>query len=112
MKTLLLAAATILAAPAAMACPDGSLQETTNLMVSIGQHGDGVDPAEATAAITKVFSGAISDHLGSRKSLAALGYGLAAGGSACAPWPQPARVEQANGFAHQRRAAVGPIPVH
>lgn len=68
--------------------------------------------AEATAAITKVFSGAISDHLGSRKSLAALGYGLAAGGSACAPWPQPARVEQANGFAHQRRAAVGPIPVH
>lgn len=51
MKTLLLAAATILAAPAAMACPDGALQETTNLMVSIGQHGDGVDPAEATASI-------------------------------------------------------------
>lgn len=48
---LLIAAATILAAPAALACPDGSLQETTNLMVSIGQHGDGVDPAEATASI-------------------------------------------------------------
>jgi MFS family permease len=34
--------------------------------------------AEATAAITKVFSGAISDWLGKRKLLAALGYGLAA----------------------------------
>ncbi|MGE3311319.1 MAG: MFS transporter [Limisphaerales bacterium] len=34
--------------------------------------------AEATAAITKVFSGAISDHFGSRKLLAVLGYGLAA----------------------------------
>jgi MFS family permease len=34
--------------------------------------------AEATAAITKVFSGAISDWLGRRKLLAAIGYGLAA----------------------------------
>lgn len=34
--------------------------------------------AEATAAITKVFSGALSDRLGRRKALAALGYGLAA----------------------------------
>jgi MFS family permease len=34
--------------------------------------------AEATAAITKIFSGAISDWLGRRKLLAALGYGLAA----------------------------------
>ena len=34
--------------------------------------------AEATAAITKVFSGALSDRLGKRKVLAALGYGLAA----------------------------------
>ncbi|MCO5162286.1 MAG: MFS transporter [Mesorhizobium sp.] len=34
--------------------------------------------AEATAAITKVFSGAISDWLGKRKLLAAIGYGLAA----------------------------------
>lgn len=34
--------------------------------------------AEATAAITKVFSGAISDWLGKRKFLAALGYGMAA----------------------------------
>jgi len=34
--------------------------------------------AEATAAITKVFSGALSDKIGRRKELAALGYGLAA----------------------------------
>jgi Na+/melibiose symporter-like transporter len=34
--------------------------------------------AEATAAIVKVFSGALSDWLGKRKGLAALGYGLAA----------------------------------
>jgi len=34
--------------------------------------------AEATASITKVFSGALSDWLGRRKLLAALGYGLAA----------------------------------
>ncbi len=34
--------------------------------------------AEATAAITKVFSGALSDRLGKRKLLAAIGYGLAA----------------------------------
>lgn len=34
--------------------------------------------AEATASVTKVFSGALSDWLGKRKWLAALGYGLAA----------------------------------
>src|SRR5690606_26841069 len=34
--------------------------------------------AEATAAITKVFSGVISDWLGKRKALAVIGYGLAA----------------------------------
>jgi MFS family permease len=34
--------------------------------------------AEATAAITKVFSGALSDYLGKRKFLMVLGYGLAA----------------------------------
>jgi MFS family permease len=34
--------------------------------------------AEATAAVTKVFSGVISDYLGRRKLLAVLGYGLAA----------------------------------
>jgi MFS family permease len=34
--------------------------------------------AEATAAITKIFSGVLSDWLGKRKLLAAIGYGLAA----------------------------------
>lgn len=34
--------------------------------------------AEATANITKIFSGALSDWLGKRKLLAAIGYGLAA----------------------------------
>lgn len=34
--------------------------------------------AEATAAITKVFSGAISDYFGKRKPLLVFGYGLAA----------------------------------
>jgi MFS family permease len=34
--------------------------------------------AEATASITKVFSGALSDWLGRRKLLALIGYGLAA----------------------------------
>jgi MFS family permease len=34
--------------------------------------------AEATAMITKVFSGALSDWLGRRKLLAAIGYGLSA----------------------------------
>src|SRR5438105_4155704 len=33
---------------------------------------------EATAAITKVFSGALSDRLGKRKLLVGIGYGLAA----------------------------------
>ncbi len=34
--------------------------------------------AEATASITKVFSGALSDWLGKRKVLAVIGYGIAA----------------------------------
>src|SRR4051812_24348044 len=34
--------------------------------------------AEATAMIVKIFSGALSDWLGKRKLLAAIGYGLAA----------------------------------
>jgi MFS family permease len=46
---------------------------TTTLTVGIIE---GV--AEATAAIVKVFSGALSDWLGKRKFLAAFGYGLAA----------------------------------
>src|SRR5262245_2260266 len=34
--------------------------------------------AEATAAITKVFSGTLSDYFRKRKLLAVIGYGLAA----------------------------------
>jgi MFS family permease len=34
--------------------------------------------AEATASITKIFSGALSDYLGKRKLLVSIGYGLAA----------------------------------
>jgi len=34
--------------------------------------------AEATVALTKIFSGALSDYLGKRKLLATIGYGLAA----------------------------------
>jgi MFS family permease len=34
--------------------------------------------AEATAAITRIFSGALSDYWGKRKSLTVLGYGLSA----------------------------------
>src|SRR5450755_2013360 len=34
--------------------------------------------AEATAAIAKVFSGALSDRIGKRKLLVGFGYGLAA----------------------------------
>ena len=44
-------------------------------MLSIGLL-EGV--AEATALIGKIFSGALSDHLGRRKGLLLLGYGLAA----------------------------------
>jgi MFS family permease len=34
--------------------------------------------AEATASVTKIFSGAISDWIGKRKPLVLLGYGMAA----------------------------------
>jgi len=34
--------------------------------------------AEATAAITKIFSGMLSNYLGKRKFLVVLGYGLSA----------------------------------
>jgi MFS family permease len=44
-------------------------------MVSVGLI-EGI--AEATASITKIFSGALSDYLGKRKFLATVGYGLAA----------------------------------
>lgn len=43
--------------------------------------------AEATTLIVKVFSGAISDHFGKRKSLLLLGYGLAALTKPLFPFP-------------------------
>ena len=46
---------------------------TSTLMVGVIE---GI--AEATAAIVKVFSGTISDRIGKRKLLAAIGYGMAA----------------------------------
>ncbi|MBA3897866.1 MAG: MFS transporter [Sphingomonadaceae bacterium] len=51
---------------------------TTTLGVSVAVVGliDGV--AESTASIAKVFSGYISDHIGRRKPLILLGYGLGA----------------------------------
>jgi MFS family permease len=51
---------------------------TTGLGASMTAIGLIEGVAEGTAAITKVFSGTISDHLGRRKLLAVLGYGLAA----------------------------------
>jgi MFS family permease len=51
---------------------------TTVLGVSMTTVGLVEGVAEGTAAITKVFSGAISDYLGKRKLLAVLGYGLGA----------------------------------
>lgn len=51
---------------------------TTGLGVSVLAVGMIEGLAEATASITKVFSGALSDWFGRRKELAALGYGLAA----------------------------------
>ena len=47
---------------------------------------------EATAAITKVFSGVLSDRLGKRKVLAALGYGLAAVSKPLFPLAGPPRL--------------------
>jgi MFS family permease len=51
---------------------------TTVLGVSMVTIGIVEGVAEATAAITKVFSGALSDYLGKRKFLMVLGYALAA----------------------------------
>ena len=49
---------------------------TTTLGASVTTVGLIEGIAEATASILKVFSGAISDYWGQRKSLAVLGYGL------------------------------------
>ncbi|MEO6165119.1 MAG: MFS transporter [Candidatus Binatia bacterium] len=51
---------------------------TVNLGASMVTIGFIEGIAEATAAITKVFSGVLSDYLGKRKFLVVLGYGLGA----------------------------------
>ncbi len=50
---------------------------TTVLGASVALVGLVEGIGEATAAIVKVFSGALSDYLGKRKALAVLGYGMA-----------------------------------
>jgi MFS family permease len=42
--------------------------------------------AEATAAVSKVFSGVVSDWIGRRKALTAIGYGMAAASKALFPF--------------------------
>ncbi len=51
---------------------------TTTLGVSMVMIGIIEGVAEAAAAVTKVFSGAVSDYVGRRKALAVMGYGLSA----------------------------------
>jgi MFS family permease len=51
---------------------------TVGLGASIATVGMVEGIAEATAAVTKVFSGWLSDRIGQRKLLAGIGYGLAA----------------------------------
>jgi MFS family permease len=51
---------------------------STVLGVSMAAIGLVEGVAEGTAAVTKVFSGALSDRLGKRKLLAVIGYGLGA----------------------------------
>ena len=50
-RTIASAATVVFVAPSAFACPDGSLQETVNLMVSVGQHGESIDVDETSTAI-------------------------------------------------------------
>jgi MFS family permease len=51
---------------------------STVLGVSMAAIGLVEGVAEGAAALTKVFSGALSDRLGKRKLLAVIGYGLGA----------------------------------
>ncbi len=60
-STLASAATVVFVAPSAFACPAGSLQETVNLMVSVGQHGEGADTDETEAAIDEQTAECQSD---------------------------------------------------
>ena len=55
------AAATAIWPGAAAACESGSLQETVNLMVSLGQHGDGAEIREATDSIDRLTQNCPAD---------------------------------------------------
>ncbi len=55
--------------PVFMSSVLGASMSTIGIIEGIG---------EATAAVTKIFSGAVSDYFGKRKLLAVIGYGLAA----------------------------------
>ena len=76
--------------------------------------------AEATASITKVFSGALSDWLGKRKALAAFGYGLAAlpgrsspgGFAGMARLPRASSTASARAFAARRAMPSLPTSRH
>lgn len=59
--------------------------------------------AEATAAITKVFSGALSDSLGRRKPLVVLGYGLGAVTKPFSPLATSASVVSGTPWIRHRR---------
>jgi sugar phosphate permease len=66
--------------------------------------------AESTANITKIFSGALSDWLGNRKLLTALGYGLAAITKPSSRWPQrPAGCLQLGSLIGSARACGVPL---
>src|ERR1700687_3386795 len=59
--------------------------------------------AEATASITKIFSGALSDWLGKRKFLAVLGYGLAALSQTLFSFGPPCRLARRRPLYRSRR---------
>ena len=59
--------------------------------------------AEAIASILKVFSGALSDRLGRRKTLAVIGYGLAALSKPIFPARRVARLGGGGAFHRPRR---------
>ncbi len=67
--------------------------------------------AEATASITKIFSGTLSDRLGKRKLIAVVGYGLAAMTKPVCPlastvdwlwWPRASRTGSARASGARR----------
>jgi MFS family permease len=69
--------------------------------------------AEATASITKIFSGALSDWLGKRKFLAALGYHLPRLRSRSFPWhPQLVGLWRRASSTASARVSVAHLVMH